>query len=621
MDQVIPAIPPVRPRVAHDGDDRPLDDVIEELLDEGVRGIAVLHGLRGAGKSTALGFLACRFAEEPALALVDNPTEEELAALDPQHLNVVASWKIIRRLDVHLPLRFWGVDQYIEYLLHAHPAACGDVMRRLAAAGRPPWPPALVVALLDQFAADLDAVDPETVVLAHLRTQLAGHNALEAAQGFCLALKCDRTLLLARSYEMLAACSVPPAINAILSHEVAIDGLAGDALFDLLQRDGLNLPPSLSRGMIRAVARRCRETPSVQMTLRRLIDDPLQQHIHAAAGSLLAATDPAWRPLPIDGVPRKFSKAIFAAVDWPDVDLRDAMLHHADFSAARLNNAQFRHADLQQASFAQATLLSADFSDARCKEANFDGADLTGAKLFFARLVNASFVDAQLTGGNLTRANLTCADLTGANLAQATLIGVLLAHAKLIDANLAGANLEAANLTSVDLRRTKLADANLASATLTRANLEDIYFPDAQLTDAKLTRAQLTGSAMPRAQLRGADLSSAGLAEIDWEDADLRDANFEGATFHLGSSRSGLIDSPIALEGNMTGFYNDDFEDRAYKRPEEIRKANLRGADLRGAKLSGVNLYLVDLRDARLDPDALQHARNCAAILEDVPAA
>lgn len=71
----------------------------------------------------------------------------------------------------------------------------------------------------------------------------------------------------------------------------------------------------------------------------------------------------------------------------------------------------------------------------------------------------------------------------------------------------------------------------------------------------------------------------------------------------------------------MTGFYNDDYEDRVFKRPEEIRKANLRGADLRGAKLGAINFYLVDLRDAKLDPEALRHARNCGAILDDVAAA
>jgi uncharacterized protein YjbI with pentapeptide repeats len=85
----------------------------------------------------------------------------------------------------------------------------------------------------------------------------------------------------------------------------------------------------------------------------------------------------------------------------------------------------------------------------------------------------------------------------------------------------------------------------------------------------------------------------------------------------MGSSRSGLVNSPIACEGSRTGFYTDDFEDMTFKRPEEVRKANLRGADLRGVNARSVDFYLVDLRDAKLDADLLAQARQTGAILED----
>ena len=79
-----------------------------------------------------------------------------------------------------------------------------------------------------------------------------------------------------------------------------------------------------------------------------------------------------------------------------------------------------------------------------------------------------------------------------------------------------------------------------------------------------------------------------------------RGADLRGASFHMGSSRSGLVDSTIASLGTRTGFYTDDYNEQDFKSPEEIRKANLRGADLRGAKIDGVDFYLVDLRDAPL---------------------
>ena len=51
-----------------------------------------------------------------------------------------------------------------------------------------------------------------------------------------------------------------------------------------------------------------------------------------------------------------------------------------------------------------------------------------------------------------------------------------------------------------------------------------------------------------------------------------------------------LVGSPLACEGSRTGFYTDDYNDRDFKSPEEIRKANLRGADLRGAPTSKASI-------------------------------
>ncbi len=133
--------------------------------------------------------------------------------------------------------------------------------------------------------------------------------------------------------------------------------------------------------------------------------------------------------------------------------------------------------------------------------------------------------------------------------------------------------------------------------------------------EAKLLDALLTGSRMPGANFLGADLRNAGLAEVDWPEANLRDADLRGASFHLGSSRNGLVGSTIACEGSRTGFYTDDYDDQIVKPAEEIRKANLRGADLRGADIQDVDFYLVDLRDALYTSDQAEHFRSCRAIL------
>ena len=95
----------------------------------------------------------------------------------------------------------------------------------------------------------------------------------------------------------------------------------------------------------------------------------------------------------------------------------------------------------------------------------------------------------------------------------------------------------------------------------------------------------------------------------------LADAN--GASFHLGSSRCGLVGSPIACEGSRTGFYLEENIEHEIQPPEEIRKANLCGADLRGAEIDGVDFYLVDLRGAQYTSDQALQFRRTGAILRD----
>jgi uncharacterized protein YjbI with pentapeptide repeats len=147
-------------------------------------------------------------------------------------------------------------------------------------------------------------------------------------------------------------------------------------------------------------------------------------------------------------------------------------------------------------------------------------------------------------------------------------------------------------------------------------DLEYAQLPGADFSGANLHSALLTGSWIPEGRFEDACLAKAGLAAVNWEGADLRNADLTDASFHAGSSRSGMIFSPIPCEGSKTGFYTDDDAEQYFKAPEEIRKANLRGADLRGAKVSRVDFYLVDLRDALFDPEQEKHFRRCRAILE-----
>jgi uncharacterized protein YjbI with pentapeptide repeats len=135
------------------------------------------------------------------------------------------------------------------------------------------------------------------------------------------------------------------------------------------------------------------------------------------------------------------------------------------------------------------------------------------------------------------------------------------------------------------------------------------------LSGAVLTLGMLTGACLAGSNLRKADLQKAGLAEIDLEGADLRGADLRGASFQLGSTRSGLVGSLIPCEGSKTGFYTDEREEQNYRRPEEIRKANLSYTDLRGAKIKGVDFYLVDVRGAKYTRRQGKYMKRCGAIM------
>ena len=107
-----------------------------------------------------------------------------------------------------------------------------------------------------------------------------------------------------------------------------------------------------------------------------------------------------------------------------------------------------------------------------------------------------------------------------------------------------------------------------------------------------------------------------GAAPPQWENCDLRLADLRGCTFHMGSTRTGIVDSPYPSHGTRTGFYTDDYNDQHFQAPETIRKASLYGCDLRGANIFGVDFYLVDLRAAKFDDTQRDQLISTGAILD-----
>jgi uncharacterized protein YjbI with pentapeptide repeats len=599
---------------AQTGDSLPLDAVLEDLVAGPVRGPVRLTGPAGSGKSTALAHLAHAFAGRDVL-LLDDPGTGELAALPPARLVVFTSSDggAPRAIPTYR-LAPWRQDEWIEYLLATRPDRCASVLARLrndVSVTAHQGNPQLCRLVLDLLAADESLPSARAALSRCLEDRFPSPK--------------DRTLAERCGIELLLNGSAPPDIDELggaggnvwselLRHRpVQVMLAAAYVLGDLRDHAGGRcLEFRLPRDLVREAGSEASRHPAVVTALRAALDGRPERH--AMAASLLRASGVEWSPGPDRKL--RLAGAYLDGVSWPgvalpgadltDADLSHAELHGADFKGAQAARVDLRHANLHGASLRRIVAPGANFS-----RANLGRCDLRGGVLDAADLEGAD-----LRGANLRRALLTTANLTRARLREADLRDACLTAAVLDDADFTRADLSGATLSGLKLHAACFAGARFRLARLAASDLEDMELPGADFRDAYLRNALLTGSAMPGACFDGAYLNGAGLAEIDWEGVSLRGADLTGVSFHLGSTRCGLVGSPIACEGSRTGFYTDEYTEQDFKAPEEIRKANLRRADLRGARIARVDFYLVDLRGARYDRRQERHLRRCGAILE-----
>ena len=611
----------VRPRVVspETGDLLLLEDEAAEWLETHERGAFEIVGGPGAGKTTSLAVLKSAF-EPSGVQFADEPSQVEVLTASLQGKLFYTSASPLAGALASRRLASWSEDELLEYVLAAHPVACASIMARVRAMPerrRLHGSPQVWRLVIDELARDEHQDDFREIITRDLAARLLPGEtkyvlgaALAALLGWEAAAVNRRwRLSTTRSgwealiwlrhrivQVLLAAWYFPQAIEA---DDEQFDFLTGNWPHDLLVETG----------------RRLAMRPAARRSLENILERRRLVHYHRVAASLLHAADCDWRPQRRGNA--SLAGAVFSGAIWPGIDLSGGRLSQADFSGADLSRASFKGAGAQQIVFRGAKLVGANLQYADLYEADATGADLSNANAGHSVWKHANFQRANLRRADFSEADLAEADFTGADLAAARLKFARLDGAILTGADLSDANLSIARLHKVRLADAVLDGACLEGADLTEADLEFLDLAEARLEYAKLIRANLTGSCLPRAKLRGANLQQAGLADVQWELADLRDADFTNASFHLGSSRSGLVGSPLACEGSRTGFYTDDFEEQGFKSPEEIRKANLRGADLRGAAVEGADFYLVDLRDARYDAQQAQHFARCKAILYD----
>ena len=611
----------VRPRVysAEGGESLPLEDEIGPILAAHERGSIRISGPDGSGKSTALAHLARLMPPHLQVCFLDQPDPLRVSEASTMGLVVFASSRGINPKPIaDLTLAPWSEDEWIEYLLAGDRSLCPSVMARLARAASErdllEGIPELWRIVLDHMAADETIEGPRQALRTQFDRCFADPDYRKLIERDCLDALVMRGKSPYRRNVCLRRHDPDEALFVMIRHRAVQLLLAADRLADDLA-EGVNyetLAHPLPRDLVREAALRISGRPEVVERLQGLIADT-DRPIQPMVASLLHASQVGWKP----GKPTPcLNGAYLAEASWAGVALVKAEMNEVDLSHADLWVARLDGSRLDMASLGSADLRGASLNGTR-----FIGAELRRVQLAKAHAEGANFASARLDAADLEGAVLDRAIFRDASLGDARLVGASLMGADLSRAKIEGADFSQANLSEAVMRGLKLAvarfdGARFAGADLWGSDLEGMKLPNADFSGADLTQAMLTGSIMPRANFRGARLCSAGLAEVEWEGADLRGADLRQAAFHLGSSRSGLVGSPIACEGSRTGFYTDDYDDQDFKSPEEIRKANLRGADLRGAFLEGVDFYLVDLRGAWIDPEHVPHLRSCGAILE-----
>jgi uncharacterized protein YjbI with pentapeptide repeats len=608
----------VRPRViipgSISGATLRIDRAVCEAVAAGAKIIQIL-GAPGSGRSTALRYLERELADA-MLEYMDAPCDG--AAVDALvslgRVVVIAPGTELFRIDTAvLQLAPWGEDELFEWAIgipqdqrRTFVERAGRVMDQLGSSS-----PEVLDAVWGELAIDVTIESAASALRSALTRndpgleqamQLAGSAAWWGIHGQTLLA----TEVLAKHPLMRRLVRHRPVKHLAASEWVASQLAAGSP--EPLRRMS---PPELIRG----IAERVKGNAAAQQTIEAALAGCTGDCVDAMGASILNLAGHDWKPTFVKGGrPRKLVLASLVRAKWAD-----AALAGADLSGAELNHADLTGANLRGVVAAGAAFCGANLSGATLDHAKLR-ANLSHASLEGASVCDANFSRAMLLGANLGRVKGSGTRFASTDLRDAVLDHSNIPHARFLRCQIAGLSLRNAALTyaifsRVDLREAALDDVVLRDARLVGCVLSQVVATGIDAADATFRDCDLTGSVLRAARLPRAKFPGCGLADIWWQGADLREANFTDATFHMGSSRSGLVGSVIAGEGSKTGFYTDDYAAQDYKPPEEISKADLRGADLRGAIVAGVDFYLVDLRGAIYEREQAEWFRKCGAIL------
>jgi uncharacterized protein YjbI with pentapeptide repeats len=623
---IAPQLAVVRPRVVSPGSGEilPVETVVADLLQQRERCILQIRGGPGCGMTTALRHLAATIDSALSVQFLDEPPPAEVATLAASRSVVFTGRLPLRIAHEQLVLAPWTEDDFIEYLMRVHPDQCATVLGRIRADPERAalnGCPTVWRVVLDAFCGSDPPVSIRAAIESTLQAILSRRGQRRLAAEFSLAILQRNQREAVRTFGLLARDEAACERYRVLRHGFVQQLLAGNLVARQVATGGdcPALQKPLPHPLVDELTRHTKADSRLVLQLEEFIGRG-SNDVKPQAATILFAANPRWRPA--DYRPATLTGGTFRDAAWSGLQLSvgcggPSSLEYADLTGADLREAVLDGAAARAAQLAGACLDKASLVGLDAWQANLRGASLIAANADRIQLHGALLQNAVLDDISLVGADLETANLRGARFRNAMLCFSNLRGCQLAGTDFRNARLDGCCLRLLVLRDAELQGASFPEADLTECDLEGVRLEGSDFRKARLYRALLTGSVIPDADFREANLREAGLAEIHWENADLRGADLRGCTFHMGSTRCGLVGSPYPGHGSKTGFYTDDYHDQSYKEAETIRKANLCGADLRGARLDGVDFYLVDLRGTRFDGAAEEQLIQCGAILKD----
>lgn len=324
-----------------------LEDAVASWIERDARGIILVSGDPGFGRTTAIRHLAAVLPKKPHIRFADHgdTLSSEIDQESIENLLLITSTetsKTAKRSGPYLLAEYqltgWSLDDVIEYLIYAWPDRCASVMRRLQAADEERGGeseslegcPAVWRVALDRLAQDESVTSAVDAVLDEIAELAGSPELLSTLQDFFLIVAIQRQLpggdqVIGTHRDQIIRLMAPRGIMLRFAADAVITMLTGSGNPEMLHSP-------LPAPVVKQVGSRVDDF--VMCRLKSFLDDPQSEEFHTSAAGILLAADPRWRP-------EKHAKltlvrAVLDGVQWNGIELPAAVLSSASLVRANL---------------------------------------------------------------------------------------------------------------------------------------------------------------------------------------------------------------------------------------------------------------------------------------------